>query len=154
MFAEGAPSHNPNVDWLNTRGMWTIYCLILLMFHLFLLSIPIDALSVPVVWTLTNVLHNLFSLVLFHFTKGTPWLDSDQGRSRALTFWEQIDDGIQYTTTKKFFTILPIVLYLMTGFYTNYDQTHFIINTISLLSVLIPKLPYFHRLRLFGINRY
>lgn len=44
--------------------------------------------------------------------------------------------------------------YFLTSFYTKYDRIHFIINTISLMSVLIPKLPQFHGVRIFGINKY
>lgn len=44
--------------------------------------------------------------------------------------------------------------YILTSFYTKYDPTHFFINTCSLLSVLLPKLPQFHGVRIFGINKY
>lgn len=44
--------------------------------------------------------------------------------------------------------------YLLASFYTKYDAAHFLINTASLLSVLLPKLPQFHGVRLFGINKY
>lgn len=44
--------------------------------------------------------------------------------------------------------------YFLTSFYTKYDRIHFVINTISLMSVLIPKLPQFHGVRIFGINKY
>ena len=44
--------------------------------------------------------------------------------------------------------------YFLASFYTKYDTTHFVINTASLLSVLIPKLPQLHGVRLFGINKY
>ncbi|XP_029283422.1 nuclear receptor subfamily 4 group A member 1-like [Cottoperca gobio] len=45
-------------------------------------------------------------------------------------------------------------LYILASFYTKYDATHFLINTSSLLSVLLPKLPLFHGVRIFGINKY
>lgn len=44
--------------------------------------------------------------------------------------------------------------YFLASFYTKYNTTHFFINTASLLSVLIPKLPQLHGVRLFGINKY
>ncbi|TNN48152.1 ORM1-like protein 1 [Liparis tanakae] len=44
--------------------------------------------------------------------------------------------------------------YFLASFYTKYDTTHFVINTASLLSVLIPKLPQLHGVRIFGINKY
>ena len=44
--------------------------------------------------------------------------------------------------------------YFLASFYTKYDTTHFILNTASLLSVLIPKMPQLHGVRIFGINKY
>lgn len=43
---------------------------------------------------------------------------------------------------------------MITSFYTKYDPTHFFINAFTLAIVLIPKLPQFHGVRLFGINKY
>lgn len=43
--------------------------------------------------------------------------------------------------------------YLLASFYTKYDSAHFLINTASLLSVLLPKLPQFHGV-LFDISKY
>ncbi len=31
----------------------------------------------------------------------------------SMTFWEQIDDGVQFTATRKFFTVIPVVLFLL-----------------------------------------
>ena len=50
--------------------------------------------------------------------------------------------------------ILSFSRYILASFYTKYDPTHFLINTGSLLSVLLPKLPQFHGVRIFGINKY
>ncbi|KAF7709156.1 hypothetical protein HF521_016006 [Silurus meridionalis] len=89
-----------------------------------------------------------------HSQLGTPFETPDQGKARLLTHWEQLDYGVQFTSSRKFFTISPIILYFLTSFYTKYDTAHFVINTASLLSVLIPKLPQLHGVRLFGINKY
>lgn len=48
----------------------------------------------------------------------------------------------------------PIFRYILTSFYTKYDRVHFVVNTVSLLTVLIPKLPQLHGVRIFGINKY
>ena len=65
-----------------------------------------------------------------------------------------------------FLKILPLFLdvtytlnlyfyrYFLASFYTKYDPTHFILNTASLLSVLIPKMPQLHGVWIFGINKY
>ncbi|EDO28402.1 predicted protein, partial [Nematostella vectensis] len=48
--------------------------------------------------------------LLLHYVKGTPFETSDQGKARRLTHWEQINQGVQFTQTRKFFTLIPIFL--------------------------------------------
>lgn len=50
---------NPNTRVMNSRGIWLAYLLLTTVLHIVLLSIPFF--SVSVVWTLTNVIHNLVS---------------------------------------------------------------------------------------------
>lgn len=153
MMLGGTPSEvNPNSLWLKSRGMWLSYLCGILLLHLVLLSFPFF--SVAWVWTLTNLLHNSIMFVLLHIVKGTPWESADQGKVRYLTHWEQIDNGEQFTVTRKFLTVVPIVLFFLTSFYTKYDSMHFLLNFASLFLSLVPKLPQFHMVRLFGINQY
>ena len=44
---------------------------------------------------------------------GTPWMPMDEGKARYLTQWEQLDHGMQFTATKKFLTVIPIVLFFL-----------------------------------------
>lgn len=143
---------NPNATWLNSRGMWLSYCFGVLLIHFALLSFPI--LSLAWSWTLTNLIHNTVMFIVLHFVKGTPWETIDQGDVRDLTHWEQIDNGVQFTATRKFLTVIPIILFFLASFYTKYDSFHFLINFTSLLTVIIPKLPQLHKVRLFNINKY
>lgn len=98
----------------------------------------------------------------------------DTGSARYLTHWEQIDDGKPFTESRKFLTVAPIIMFVLHIFfmrlpvqdityffrfllaclYTKNDQDHFIANFLSLIVVLLPKLPQFHGVRLFGINKY
>ncbi|NXF89937.1 ORML2 protein, partial [Eubucco bourcierii] len=143
---------NPNTRVMSSRGIWVAYTISVGFLHLVLLSIPFF--SIPTVWTLTNVIHNLVMYLLLHTVKGTPFETPDQGSARLLTHWEQIDHGTQFTSSRKFLSVSPVLLYLLASFYTKYDPGHFVVNTTSLLSVLLPKLPQFHGVRLFGINKY
>ena len=44
-----------------------------------------------------------------HWRRGTP--DAfDAGRDDNYTFWEMLNEGAQYTPSRKFFFIVPIVL--------------------------------------------
>ncbi|CAD7677893.1 unnamed protein product [Nyctereutes procyonoides] len=131
---------NPNTQVMNSQGIWLAYIILVGLLHVVLLSIPFF--SMPVVWTLTNVIHNLAMYVFLHTVKGTPSETPGQGKSRLLTHWEQMDYGLQFTSSRKFLSISPI-----------YDAAHFL-NRASLLSVLLPKLPQFHGVHLFGINKY
>jgi hypothetical protein len=48
--------------------------------------------------------------VLFHLTRGTPFDDDSQGKYRDRSFWEQIDGGVQFSSTRKVLTAVPILL--------------------------------------------
>lgn len=151
---------NPNTRVMNSRGIWLAYIILVGLLHVVLLSIPFF--SIPVVWTLTNVIHNLVSAnphpythprpfpnkvkspiiwryaflwdlhpwakgpysapsdcsllssqamyVFLHTVKGTPFETPDQGKARLLTHWEQMDYGLQFTSSRKFLSISPIIL--------------------------------------------
>jgi hypothetical protein len=43
---------------------------------------------------------------------GTPF-DTNQNEYAHLTLWEQIDDGRQFTSTRKFLLAFPIILYVL-----------------------------------------
>ncbi|XP_038642550.1 ORM1-like protein 2 isoform X2 [Heptranchias perlo] len=99
---------NPNTRIMNSRGIWLAYLILVGILHVVLLSIPFF--SIPVVWTLTHVIHNSAMYWFLHTVKGTPFETPDQGKARLLTHWEQMDYGIQFTSSRKFLTITPIIL--------------------------------------------
>ncbi|KAK2157045.1 hypothetical protein LSH36_200g04113 [Paralvinella palmiformis] len=143
---------NPNTTYFNSRGMWLTYTIVVGIIHYVFLSLPF--LSVAMSWTLTNVIHNFLMFIILHVEKGTPFETTDQGKYRDKTVWEQLDKGTHFSASKKFLTVVPIVLFFLASFYTKYDPYHFIINALSLILVLVPKLPMLHGVRLFGINKY
>lgn len=84
------------------------------------------------------------SYIMFHYVRGIPF-DFNGGAFDNLNMWEQIDNGAQYTPTKKFLLSVPIVLFLLSTHYTHYDSTYFVINFLATLAVVIPKLPFVSR---------
>ena len=48
---------NPNSSWLNSRGVWLTYIILVFVLHFILLSIPL--ITTPVAWTLTTTIHNV-----------------------------------------------------------------------------------------------
>lgn len=49
-------------------------------------------------------------LIFLHIVKGAPFEPQDQGKARYLTHWEQIDYGERLTASRKFLTVVPIIL--------------------------------------------
>jgi hypothetical protein len=54
---------NPNSSWLNSRGVWLTYIILVFVLHFILLSIPY--ISTPVAWTLTTTIHNIVCIDIF-----------------------------------------------------------------------------------------
>jgi hypothetical protein len=144
---------NPNVQWLQSKGCWMIHIYLIIFFKLLFSIIP--GISAEASWTMTNLFYNMASFIIFHWLVGTPFEDivQDEQQSKYLTLWEQIDRGEQYTPTKKFLTTLPIVLFLLSVHYSNYDLVTFSVNFLSVSVNLIGKMPFMDKVRLFGINK-
>jgi len=137
---------NPNVNanWVHQKGAWIIHIVLIVFLKLFFNFITV--LDNDWRWTLTNLTYNIGSYIMFHQVKGTPF-EFNSGAYDNLTMWEQIDNGDQYTPTKKFLMSVPIGLFLVSTHYSNYNLNLFILNGVSCLCVVVPKLAIAHRLR-------
>ncbi|KAI0099530.1 ORMDL family-domain-containing protein [Daldinia grandis] len=135
---------NLNANWVNAKGAWTIHIVLILALKILWDVIP--GVSQETSWTLTNISYMFGSYIMFHYVRGVPF-DFNSGAYDNLNMWEQIDDGAQYTPAKKFLLSVPIVLFLLSTHYTHYDLTYFTINFLAVLGVVIPKLPFSHRMR-------
>eukprot|EP00118_Oscarella_pearsei_P025886 m.308964 g.308964 ORF g.308964 m.308964 type:complete len:150 (+) comp45182_c0_seq1:28-477(+) len=142
----------PNSAWTHGRNLAIFYVIAIIVLHYLLMSLPF--VTVAQAWTLTNCLHSTLQYLFLHYLKGAPFDDETQGRSRRMTHWEQIDEKEHWTPTKKFLTIVPIILFILASFYTNYQLGHFWFNFLMLLVGVVPKFPLFYRKRFFGINEY
>jgi hypothetical protein len=71
----------------------------------------------------------------------------------SLTFWEQIDDGVQGTATRKFFTCVPVVLFLLASHGTDYRRQPLGLNLLVVVVLTIAKTSGMHKVRILGINR-
>lgn len=87
---------------LNVWGLLTYSCIKERNTYLFLLLI--------VVYLFCMVCPLQVMYLFLHTVKGTPFETPDQGKARLLTHWEQMDYGVQFTSSRKFLTISPIVL--------------------------------------------
>lgn len=120
-------------------GAWTIHIVLIACLKIFYDIIP--GVSQETSWTLTNMTYMFGSYLMFHYVRGVPF-EFNSGAFDNLNMWEQIDNGAQYTPTKKFLLSVPISLFLLSTHYTHYDLAYFIINFLAVLAVVIPKLPW------------
>lgn len=60
---------------------------------------------------------------MFHWVQGIPF-EFNAGAYDNLNMWEQIDNGDQYTPTKKFLLTVPVVLYVSPTYqaYLNFSK--------------------------------
>ncbi|KAK0517152.1 hypothetical protein JMJ35_000307 [Cladonia borealis] len=135
---------NLNANWVNAKGAWAIHVVCIIGLKILFDIIP--GVSQETSWTLVNITYMFASYLMFHWVRGVPF-EFNAGAYDNLNMWEQIDNGDQYTPAKKFLLSVPIVLFLLSTHYTHYDLTYFTINFLAVLAVVIPKLPFSHRMR-------
>ncbi|KAJ3125928.1 hypothetical protein HK100_010528 [Physocladia obscura] len=141
---------NSNSSWPNLRGSiaTNIFVLFILRFGIGL----VPGMSTEAAWTITNLTYYLITFIMFHWVLGVPF-QLNQGEYEDMTLWEQMDKGEPFTPAKKYLTTIPIVIFLMGTHYSHYNIPTFTINFIALVTVLIPKFPSMHKVRIFGINQ-
>ncbi|KAF2076206.1 hypothetical protein CYY_002506 [Polysphondylium violaceum] len=143
---------NRNQSWMHSRRFWVVY----------IFAIIISKLTISLLfphyeygWLFITASHAIVTFLGMHWQKGIPFFfPANQGKYNRLTLWEQIDKGQQYTPTRKFFTLVPIVLFMITLHANGYTGIPFYINAISSFVVVLSKMPKMDRVRLFGINKY
>jgi len=139
---------NRNVTFIDNPISWVFYTLIVVFFRIVVSGIGFSG---PAAWTIVNYAHGICTFIFLHWIKGSPFVD-DHGQYSQLTFWEQIDDCIQYTKARKFFTLFPIVLFFLTVDSAGWELAWGWINLIITVIVVLAKLPIMHKVRIFGIN--
>eukprot|EP01116_Phalansterium_solitarium_P011975 TRINITY_DN27879_c0_g1_i1.p1 TRINITY_DN27879_c0_g1~~TRINITY_DN27879_c0_g1_i1.p1 ORF type:complete len:172 (+),score=26.23 TRINITY_DN27879_c0_g1_i1:44-517(+) len=142
-------AQSQNTKWLEGPGVWTIYIFIVVGVRILFAGWFNPSLA----WTVMNCVHSVATFLAFHWVKGDPYETTHGGFHQKLTLWEQLDGGVQFTSTRKFLMLVPVGIYLLTSHYTNYHAQSLLINTAAFLFVLVPKLPFMNKRRLFGINK-
>jgi hypothetical protein len=133
-FADSSVVINPNVDFVGSKRWWSAVMLGIYLTRSFIAALPIDqrygwmwlhlfhcivrthstfplGLSLIQAYALSGFISTLFQFSFFvmHWSKGTPNSAADQGKWNKSTWWEQLDNGEQYTPTRKFLTILAFI---------------------------------------------
>ncbi|KAG8218984.1 ORMDL family-domain-containing protein, partial [Butyriboletus roseoflavus] len=121
---------NINANWVNAKGAWLIHVVLVFTGKIIIDTLP--GITQQISWTLVNLIYLALSYLMFHWVTGIPF-DNElhAGAYDDLTLWEQIDDGAQYTPSKKWLFTAPILLFLAS----------------TALHELQPLLPQLHRQR-------
>ncbi|KAI0732785.1 Orm1 type endoplasmic reticulum protein [Fomitopsis betulina] len=143
---DSAVYENVNVEWVNRKGAWLIHPALIFAGKMVVDTIP--GMRQDISWFLVNLTYLSLTYLMFHWVTGIPFQsDLHGGVYDELSLWEQIDQGAQYTPAKKWLMVVPILLFLASTHYSEYNPWMFAINLTALIFVLIPKLPQLHRRR-------
>jgi hypothetical protein len=101
---------NKNVNWVGTRFYVFYLCFLLLAVSLVRFLLADRLISFPVAWTLVHVVHGVITFLAMHWVTGSPSDLGDCSDYFDLTWWEQLEDGAPWTSTKKNLMVIPLVL--------------------------------------------
>ncbi|KAK4523401.1 hypothetical protein GAYE_PCTG52G1296 [Galdieria yellowstonensis] len=150
----GSAPVDVGVEWLRAKGAWSFY--ILLIFTVRIIIGTILDLEPYQSWSTINILHATVTFFVFHWIKGSPFPTNwvEDYNVDKYTWWEQIDRKRQNTPNRKFFTAVVVALYLLAVHSTpkDYIAVH-LANFVAFIIVFIAKMPWMHKVRIFGINK-
>lgn len=133
---------------------WTVLCNCLVkQCRLLCLTIAFLDSGGGLAWTYVHLIHGVITFYLLHWSKGSP-IQDEQGKWDFDTFWEQLDDGQQGTITRKFFTVVPVALFVLATHGSDFGRQPLLLNLVVVVVLVVAKIPLMHRVRIFGINRY
>jgi len=133
---------NPQTQWVHGFGFWVLYVFAIV----FTRGITYTFTADPAWgWTMTVVLHSTFNFILLHCIKGSAIGDiGSHGQYDHLTFWEQIDGEHHGTPIRRYFTMIPIALLIISmNWVRNTDWFLVTLMFGSSAVALVPKLPMF-----------
>ena len=164
---------NKNTNWLDNKASWLFYVLLIVVSWLIISNWTDPGLA----WTYVHIAHGVITYYLLHWNKGSP-IQDDQGKYDryvkivvgdcvaqsiicltvsfccSLTFWEQIDNGVQFTSTRKFFIAVPVALFLLASHTSDFRRQPLGVNFFVVVVLVVAKLSSMHKVRIMGINKY
>jgi len=148
-LGEFAPlgTENTNVEFVRRKTFWVFY-VVVVFFTRFVMG---SFFKEEMAWTAVHFIHNLGLFLLLHWNKGT--INAfDWGLFDKQTFWEQIDNGKQYTIPRKLFTLMPIFIFLAASYASDWDKHILMPNVLVLLMAIVPKHRRMMGIRIAGLN--
>lgn len=135
-----------NITWTIQKGSWAVHFILTLLFWVILSQLFGYSMGSQ----LTVVFYNVLTFIFFHWIVGDPFTTE----YREFTFWEQMAVQLGQSSTLRFMSIYPVLLFMLVNRLVTWNIKVFTVAIISLLLVVIPKLGFMHMKRVFGIDRH
>lgn len=132
-----------NISWTVQKGSWITHIVVTVLFLLVFRTL----LNPNLAWQFTVLFYNFATFIFFHWIVGDPF-DHDY---YDCTFWEQMNEQLSATSSMVFLGAFPVVLFMMCNHLVVWGYL-FYPCIVSLGLVVIPKLGFMHKKRLFGIR--
>mmetsp|Transcript_4327 Transcript_4327/g.7460 ORF Transcript_4327/g.7460 Transcript_4327/m.7460 type:complete len:182 (-) Transcript_4327:1777-2322(-) len=130
---------------LRKKSFWYLYLTTLFLSYLVLLLFTDAGLA----FTWLNLGHACVTFPWLHWLRIQQFdkqniYDSDSsdrfGSEEPQTYWENIDNGKQWTNTRKWLVVIPLLLYLMATNSADFTRQPLLLNLVAMLACIIPKL--------------
>lgn len=132
-----------NISWTVQKGSWithiTVTFLLLLVCRTFF--------DHNLAWQITVLCYNITTFIFFHWIVGDPF----DHNYYDCTFWEQMNEQLSATSSMVFLGFFPVVLFIICNHTVHWGRL-FYPCVFSLGLVVVPKLSFMHRKRLFGLH--
>ena len=135
-----------NVSWTIQKGSWLIHLIVTFILWITLSQIFGHSIG----WQLTVITYNIVTFIFFHWIVGDPFDTS----YREFTFWEQVTEQLEHSSTLIFMSVYPVILFMVVSRIVVWKIKLLIVAIISLALVVVPKLGFMHMKRIFGIKRH
>ncbi|KCZ78842.1 hypothetical protein H311_00119 [Anncaliia algerae PRA109] len=97
---------------------------------------------------LSVISYNFITFFFLHWIIGDPF----ENENSCFTFWEQMVEQIGRSNAMIFMLGYPFILFVVINWLVKWNDYLFFIGVFSLCIVIIPKLSFMHRKRLFGLR--
>jgi hypothetical protein len=144
MKKENPPGVSQNVAWTFQKGSWMAHIMVTIIAKLVYSTFFSSSTS----WQLTILTYNISTFIFFHWIIGDPFDHTFYG----CTFWEQMTEQLENTYSMLFLWIYPIILFIVGAHMIKANTIMFYLCVFSLCLVVIPKMGFMHKKRLFGLR--
>ncbi|KAF7683117.1 hypothetical protein TCON_1665 [Astathelohania contejeani] len=129
-----------NIAWTLQNGSFTFHIIITVLVRILYCELIGEQIS----WPLTILTYNFLTFIFFHWIEGDPF----DSRYRSYTFWEQLVEQLEPSTVVAFYTLFPIVLFLIANRLVQWTKLTFYLSFFSLCLVVIPKFRFMNHKRI------